>query len=109
MSKRFFKQGDFHYPQLIVSQVYNLEETKGVRMMKKRIILVFFVALCFTFLPNLQAFAENPKTGGTLRIGARVPQFNRIDVRYPTTGSMVPAFDLIHEPLFGWEKEGLHL
>jgi hypothetical protein len=76
-------------------------------MMKKRVLLVFFVALCFTFLPNLQAFADNPKPGGTLRIGARIPQFNRIDVRYPTTGSMVPALDLIHQPLFGWEKDGL--
>ena len=75
-------------------------------MMKKNPIAIFVIAFCFILLPNFHAFAAGSNDGGTLRIGTRIPQFNRIDVRYPTTASLVPVYDLIYEPLFEWGKDG---
>jgi ABC-type transport system substrate-binding protein len=74
--------------------------------MKKNLPAIFMVAFCFLLLPVLNAFAAGPRYGGTLRMGTRIPQFNRIDVRYPTSASMVPIFDLIYEGLFDWDKDG---
>ena len=74
--------------------------------MKKSASVVFVVTLCFILLAILPAFAADPRYGGTLRIGTRIPQFNRIDVRHPTSASMVPVYDLIYEGLFDWDKDG---
>lgn len=73
--------------------------------MRRYLLTALLAVLCFSFLP-VAAFAAGPRYGGTLRIGARIPQFNRLDVRHPTTPSMVPTFNLIYERLFDWEKEG---
>ena len=74
--------------------------------MKKNPTVIFIVALCFVLLTGLHVFAADPNYGGTLRVGTRIPQFNKIDVRYPTRASLVPIFDLIYERLFDWDKNG---
>jgi len=62
------------------------------------------VLLCTVALLS-SGFADEPKYGGTLRIGARIPQYDRLDVRYPLTPSMVPTFEWIYDRLFNWGKE----
>lgn len=77
-------------------------------MNKKTIFLSIvssMAALSLVILP-LTTWASGPKYGGTLRIGTRIPQFNRLDVRQMTTPSMVPATELIYERLFNWGKDG---
>jgi peptide/nickel transport system substrate-binding protein len=73
--------------------------------MKKSASVVVIVTLCFILLPIPHVSAADPRYGGTLRIGTRIPQFNRIDVRYPTTANLVPVYDLIYEGLFDWDQD----
>lgn len=77
-------------------------------MMGKKIMVIFtfFISTLWFFasIPISTGLAEEPKYGGTIRIGARIPQYNRLDARYPTTESMVPATNMIHDLLFDWEK-----
>lgn len=70
------------------------------------VTIITFMATVFLFavIPFSTGFAQEPKYGGTLRIGARIPQYNRTDARYPTTESMVPALNMVHDLLFDWEK-----
>lgn len=73
--------------------------------MKKYLVMVSILVFSSSLVSGFVLAAE-PKDGGTLRFGTRIPQYNRIDVRYPTTYSMVPTFDLIFERLFEWDKDG---
>jgi ABC-type transport system substrate-binding protein len=73
----------------------------------RKVILAKMIFFMFSLVLSVSpGFAGEPKSGGTLRIGTRIPQFDRIDVRYPTTASMVPAYDLIYERFFDWGKQG---
>ena len=74
---------------------------KGVWV--RLICFVVSVLLCTSALLS-SGLAEEPKYGGTLRIGARIPQYDRLDVRYPLTPSMVPTFEWIYDRLFNWGK-----
>jgi ABC-type transport system substrate-binding protein len=76
-------------------------------MMKKYLAMVFILAFSLSLLSGF-ALAAGPKDGGTLRFATRIPQYNRLDPRYPTTSSMVPTFDLIYERLFEWDKDGFN-
>lgn len=71
-----------------------------------RIFLAFSVSVCI-FLFSSFAFAGEPKYGGTLRIGTRVPQFNRLDALQLTTETMVPSATMIYDYLFNWGERGL--
>ncbi len=51
--------------------------------------------------------AGEPRYGGTLRIGVRIPQFNRLDARQLTTETMVPSATMIYDYLFNWGENGL--
>ena len=76
-------------------------------MMKKYLAMVFILAFSLSLVSGF-ALAAGPKDGGTLRFATRIPQYNRLDPRYPTTSSMVPTFDLIYERLFEWDKDGFN-
>ncbi len=49
---------------------------------------------------------DKGKYGGALKIGVTVPQYDKIDVRYATSKSIGPSFNMIYETLFGWGKGG---
>ena len=49
--------------------------------------------------------AEQPKYGGTLRIGTFIPQ-DRLDVRDLSIPALVHASTMIYDPLFAWGKKG---
>ncbi|MBW1997633.1 MAG: ABC transporter substrate-binding protein [Deltaproteobacteria bacterium] len=65
-------------------------------------VIVALSALCLSSV----ALAGGPKYGGTLRIGLRMPQFHRMDVRYTTLETMVPAMGMIYDRLFNWGPDG---
>ena len=67
------------------------------------ILLISSVFLCIVILFSV-GFAGEPKYGGTLVIGTRIPQYNRLDVRQLSSVSQVPTSDLIYNRLFSWGK-----
>ena len=69
----------------------------------KMILLITWASL-WVAVSFSAGFASEPRYGGTLRVGARIPQFNRLDVRYPLTPSMVPTYGWIYDRLFNWGK-----
>jgi len=62
--------------------------------------------LILVFLFSSLAFAADPKSGGTLRIGVRVQQENELDARRLTTEGMIPSAQMIYDPLFTWGNKG---
>jgi len=77
--------------------------------MKKQKIGGFMVILlvCMSIiLFSSLTFAGEPKYGGTLKIGARFPQYHRMDIRYPTLETMAPANGMIYDRLFNWGPDG---
>ena len=70
-----------------------------------RWLVVFFVAMS-VMLVFSSALASGGKYGGILRIGTRVPQFHRMDIRYTTLETMAPAAHMIYDRLFNWGPEG---
>jgi ABC-type transport system substrate-binding protein len=64
-------------------------------------IVCVFVA----FATTAALAAEQPKYGGTLRIGVFVPQ-DRLDVRDLSIPALIPASTMIYDPLFGWGEKG---
>ena len=75
-------------------------------MMKKTMLTGTIILILLMVFSVSSGFADEPKYGGTLRIAARVPQYNRLDARYPTTPSMVPTYEWVYDRLFTWGKEG---
>ena len=70
----------------------------------KALLMLVVGLLAFTLLPSL-SIADNPKSGGTLRIGVFIPQ-DRLDVRDLMIPALVPASTMIYDPLFGWGENG---
>jgi peptide/nickel transport system substrate-binding protein len=64
-----------------------------------------FLCLCTILLVAAAPAAEQPKYGGTLRIGVFVPP-DRLDARNMTIPALVPVATMIYDPLFGWGKKG---
>jgi ABC-type transport system substrate-binding protein len=64
---------------------------------------MIFIGVFFAFSTSL---AAEPKYGGTLKIGVRVPQYNRLDGRQLTVITMVPSYGMVYDPLFAWGKDG---
>ncbi|MBW2029211.1 MAG: ABC transporter substrate-binding protein, partial [Deltaproteobacteria bacterium] len=78
--------------------------------MKKRCLASMFVVvsmLLFLALSFSLCFSGEPKSGGTLRIGTRMAQYNKMDARYLTTDTMVPITSMIYDPLFAYGEKGL--
>jgi len=70
-----------------------------------RFIVILLVCMSIILFSSL-TFAGEPKYGGTLRIGARFPQYHRMDIRYPTLETMAPANGMIYDRLFNWGPDG---
>ncbi|MBW2029461.1 MAG: ABC transporter substrate-binding protein [Deltaproteobacteria bacterium] len=75
------------------------------RQKSTRLIACLSVSMFLVLVTSL-SFAEKPRFGGTLRIGARLPQFHRLDPRYNTLETMAPASGMIYDCLFNWGPEG---
>jgi ABC-type transport system substrate-binding protein len=73
---------------------------------KSAIIFVTLLAVVCVLCLSAFAFAAEPKSGGTLRIGVRVAQENAIDARYLLTLTSIPTQELIYDRLFGWGPKG---
>jgi len=71
---------------------------------QKTISLLTFCLLSLIFITSISS-AEEPKYGGTLRIGVFIPQ-DRLDVRDLTIAGFVPSASMIYDPLFGWGEKG---
>ncbi|MFC1534618.1 ABC transporter substrate-binding protein [Thermodesulfobacteriota bacterium] len=74
------------------------------RALRNRYFLCIVWLFFFLLITGVSA-AEEPKYGGTLRIGVFIPQ-DRVDVRYLSIPALVPAGHMIYDPLFGWGKKG---
>ena len=61
--------------------------------------IIFFLSI------TVVSAAEEPKYGGTLRIGVFIPQ-DRLDARYLSIPALVPASTMIYDPLFAWGEKG---
>ncbi len=75
------------------------------KILSRPVTFLFLICCLFVFLGPV-AFADEPKYGGTLRIGVRVPVFNRLDFRNLFTPAAIPAEGLIYDRLFTWGPEG---
>lgn len=75
-------------------------------MKKSGLMYIVILAFLFSVLFPVAAFAAEPKYGGTLKIGARFPQFHRMDIRNPTLETMAPANGMIYDRFFNWGPDG---
>ena len=69
-------------------------------MVTLRRILAVTLAIVCLFLFSSLTLASEPKQGGTLRIGVRMPQYHRLDPRNNTLETMAPASGMIYDCLF---------
>ena len=69
------------------------------------IVFLFLVCCLFVFLGPVVS-ADEGKYGGTLRLGVRVPVYNRLDFRNLFTPAAIPAEGLIYDRLFTWGPDG---
>jgi ABC-type transport system substrate-binding protein len=67
--------------------------------------LLFSLCLWSTPAVGIASAAEQPKYGGTLRIGVFIPQ-DKLDGRYLTLPGFVPSATMIYDPLFNWGPKG---
>jgi ABC-type transport system substrate-binding protein len=77
--------------------------------MKSRTFICFLGVLLTCLLACSlcsDAFAAEPKYGGTLRIGVLMPQYKYLDVRYQTVGTFVPSGEMIYDGLLQWGEKG---
>lgn len=75
-------------------------------MKRSRPFFIFLLVIFAVFLFTSFAWAAGPKYGGTLKVGIRMPQFNRLDPRYNTLESFAPASGMIYDCLFNWGADG---
>lgn len=75
-------------------------------MKKSAIMLVVISVFLFSVLFSLPSFSAEPKYGGTLRIGTRMAQHHRMDIRNPTLETMAPANGMIYDRFFNWGPNG---
>jgi peptide/nickel transport system substrate-binding protein len=71
-----------------------------------RLALILIACLALNLFSSLAAVADEPKYGGTLRVGIRFPQYHRMDVRYTTLETNAPAVGMIYDRLFSWGPDG---
>jgi len=54
----------------------------------------------------MSALAQEPKYGGTLRLGVLMPQYQYLDARYGLVPAFVPSAEMIYDGLLQWGAKG---